>query len=244
MKIAQLFENDIEEARRGNWGREQSHATGQQLGRDIAAGLSAADQQAAIQRGQAQATQGQAQADLQARLAQRKAQKAAAPAATAAAPAQQTQPAAEPTQQAQPDAAQAAPAGEPAQQTEPKKSIGQRIAGAVGGVSKAIGAVGGGIAGAKQQLQKGYQTGKAAVTGQGAPAKEPAQAAPRRSAPVSFASAPSGGQAAPAQAAGGTAPARSGNAISQLTSRVDALEKAVGIAEEFTFESKFLGMKI
>ena len=235
MKIAQLFENDIEEARRGNWGREQSHATGQQLGRDIAAGLSAADQQAAIQRGQAQATQGQDQADLQARLAQRKAQKAAAPAATAAAPAQQTQPAAEPTQQAQPDAAQAAPAGEPAQQTEPKKSIGQRIAGAVGGVSKAIGAVGGGIVGAGQQLKKGYQTGKVAV---GGGQSAPSQAASSQAAPASA------GSSQPAQTGGSQAAGGGGNTIARLASRVDALEKAVGIAETYKFESKYLGILI
>ena len=164
-------------------------------------------------------------------------------------------PAGRPMNTAQPAATQAAPAqAAPAQTAAPattgqaaapaKPSIGQRIAGAVKGVSKAVGAVGGGAVGAAQELKKGYQAGKAAVTGQGAPASEPAAAA--QAAPVSAAT---GGQAAPSQASGGgtqqAAPAaKSGNMIAQLQSRVDALEKAVGIAEEFKFESKFLGMKI
>ena len=151
-------------------------------------------------------------------------------------------PAGRPMNTAQPAATQAAPA----QTAAPAKpSVGQRIAGAVKGVTKAVGAVGGGAVAAAQELKKGYQAGKAAVSGQGAPASEPAaapQAAPAGSA--------TGGQAAPSQTGGGggvqqAAPAaKGGNTIAQLQSRVDALEKAVGIAEEFKFESKFLGMKI
>jgi hypothetical protein len=80
--------------------------------------------------------------------------------------------------------------------------------------------VGGGIAGAFNKIKQGYQAGKGAVGGTQAPA------------------------------AGGTAPAPAGatpadNAeIAQLVSRVSALEKAVGIAESYKFESKFLKMDI
>ena len=241
MKIAHLFESDVEEARRGNWGREQSRATGQQLGKDIAAGLPSAGQQAAIKTGKAQAAQGQAQADLQARLAQRKAQKAA-PTAQPAAPAQGT-----PATQAAP-AQSAAPAATGA---APSKTLGQRVAGAVKGVSNVVGAVGGGVRQAGSELVKGYQAGRQAVaTGGkslmkgGSSSSEPVPGAD----PVQSRAAPTQ-QAAPAATGGGTAggggaATPKGNIIAQLTGRVDALEKAVGIAEEFKFESKFLGMKI
>jgi hypothetical protein len=92
------------------------------------------------------------------------------------------------------------------------------LANTVGAVSKGLGAVGGGIAGALGKIKQGYQAGKGAVGG------------------------------APAPAAGGTAPAGATAAdnteIAQLVSRVSALEKAVGIAESYKFESKFLKMDI
>ena len=89
MKIDHLIrvidEMQAVEARRGNYGRQASRAAGQQLGRDIAAGLPKADQTAAIQRGQKLAQHGQGLANLQSR-----AQQAAAPSAKPAAPAQPT----------------------------------------------------------------------------------------------------------------------------------------------------------
>ena len=162
MKIAQLIENDIEEARRGNWGREQSHATGQQLGKDIAAGLPAADQQAAIKTGQAQAAQGQAQADLRARLAKQKAQKVAEPVqqpAQAAAPQQST---------AQPNLAQKVAGG-----IQKAGDIGSAVTGAVGNVG--AGFFGGMKRGFNQQA---YGTGPARPSG------DAEMAAAKRSAPA------------------------------------------------------------
>lgn len=148
MKIAQLFENDIEEARRNNWGREQSHATGQQYGRELPQALPAADQQAAIQKGQAQAAQGQAQADLQARLAQHKAQKAAAPAQT-------TAKTAEPAAQQQDTTTQ-----QTGQAPAAKPSLTKRVTGALrkaGDVGAAVtGAVGNVGAGFFGGMKRGY----------------------------------------------------------------------------------------
>ena len=90
------------------------------------------------------------------------------------------------------------------------------LANTVGNVAKSVGAVGGGIAGAFQKMKQGYQAGRGAVGGP---------------------------QTAPA--AGATAPAAGGdNQISQLVGRVSALEKAVGIAESYKFESKFLNLDI
>jgi len=84
MKINQLL--SVHEARRGNYGREQSHQAGQQLGRDIASGLPSADQARTIQANKALANQGQSTADVQARLARYKSAKAAGAANTSTTP--------------------------------------------------------------------------------------------------------------------------------------------------------------
>lgn len=228
MKIVQLFENDIEEARRGNWGREQSHATGQQLGKDIASGLPSADQQAAIRTGQAQAAQGQAQADLQARLAQHKAQKATDPAATAAAPAQTTQ-------------QQAAPSQQTGQAPAAKTSLSSKVAGAAqkvgdvgSAVTGAIGNIGAGFFGGMKRgfNQQAYGTGPARPSGDATMAAAKLQA--------------SGGTPNFQQSQGALGGADQD--VAALSARVDALEKALqqrgAIAEEFKFHSSFLGRDI
>ena len=69
-------------------------------------------------------------------------------------------------------------------------------------------------------MKQGFQAGKAAVGG-------PQAAAGTGSAPATG-----------APAVGGD------NQITQLVNRVNALEKAVGIAESYKFESKFLKMDI
>jgi hypothetical protein len=121
------------------------------------------------------------------------------------------------TQQAVP-ADQAQQTTTPAVGTNTTPGLGQKVAGAVGAVNKGIGAVGGGIAGALGKMKQGFQAGKAAVGG-----VQPTGNAP----PVG--NAPAGG---------------SDNQITQLAGRISALEKAVGIAESYKFESKFLKMDI
>lgn len=218
MKIVQLFENDIEEARRNNWGREQSHATGQQYGRELPQALPAADQQAAIKKGQAQAAQGQAQADLQARLAQRKAQKAAAPAAE---PAQTT--------------------AEPAQQTgqapAAKTSLSSKVAGAaqkVGDVGSAVtGAIGNIGAGFFGGMKRGFHQ-QAYGSGPARPSGDATMAAARQQT--------SGGTPNFQQSQSAD------QEVAALSARVDALEKALqqrgAVAESFKFYSNFLGKDI
>jgi hypothetical protein len=158
----------------------------------------------------------------QQRIAQLAANQKARNAAPAGKPMAQQQAAPAQTQAPAQDLAQQQPAqqGQPAQGGPATTSIGQKAAGAVGGVSKAIGAVGGGIAGAFNKIKQGYQAGKGAVSGSGgAPAQISAQA--------------------PAQE-----PTQANPEIAQLTNRVSALEKAVGIAESYKFESRFLKMDI
>jgi hypothetical protein len=118
------------------------------------------------------------------------------------------------TQQAAPATGTPAPAG--------AKGAVTGLANTVGAVSKGLGAVGGGIAGAFNKIKQGYQAGKGAVGGTQAPAQ---------------------GGTAPATAPAGATPADNAE-IAQLVSRVSALEKAVGIAESYKFESKFLKMDI
>jgi hypothetical protein len=127
-----------------------------------------------------------------------------------------------PADQAQQAATTAAPA-DATQQTQPAGAKGAvtGLANTVGAVSKGLGAVGGGIAGALGKIKQGYQAGKSAVGGAPAPA-------------AGTGSAPATG----APAVGGD------NQITQLVNRVNALEKAVGIAESYKFESKFLKMDI
>jgi hypothetical protein len=117
-------------------------------------------------------------------------------------------------QQAAPATGTPAPAG--------AKGAVTGLANTLGSVSKGVGAVGGGIAGAFNKIKQGYQAGKNAVGGTQAPAA---------------------GGTAPANAPAGATPADNAE-ISQLVSRVSALEKAVGIAESYKFESKFLKMDI
>lgn len=152
MKIAQIFENDVDEARRGNWGREQSQAAGQALGKNIAAGLPAADQQRAIQANKTLAGQNQAQADLQARLTQKKAQTA------------------------QP----AAPAQPVAQEPAAKPSLANRVTGALkkagdvgAAVTGAVGNVGAGFFGGMKRGYSQQASGGAPVSWKGQ-ASEPA----------------------------------------------------------------------
>jgi len=76
MKIEQLL-GDLSEARRNNYGREQSHKAGQELGKHIASGLPSADTTAAIQANKELSKQDQAAQDLQLRLGKFKAAKAA-----------------------------------------------------------------------------------------------------------------------------------------------------------------------
>lgn len=227
MKIVQLFENDIEEARRGNWGREQSHATGQQYGRELPQALPAADQQAAIKKGQAQAAQGQAQADLQARLAQRKAQKAAAPAAEPA--------------QAEPAQTTAEPAQQTGQAPAAKTSLSSKVAGAaqkVGDVGSAVtGAIGNIGAGFFGGMKRGFHQ-QAYGSGPARPSGDATMAAARQQT--------SGGTPNFQQSQGALGGADQD--VAALSARVDALEKALqqrgAIAEEFKFHSNFLGRDI
>lgn len=248
MKIAQIFENDIDEARRGNWGREQSHATGQQLGKDIASGLPSADQQAAIKTGQAQAAQGQAQADLQARLAQQKAQNAAAPAAKASPLSDEEREAHkaaggkfDPQTGAaiplEPAAQQATSTQQTDQAPAAKPSLGSKVAGAaqkVGDVGSAVtGAIGNIGAGFFGGMKRGFHQ-QAYGAGPARPSGDATMAAARQ------------------QSAGGTPNFQQSYGgepdVAALSARVDALEKALqqrgAVAESFTFYSNFLGKDI
>ena len=216
MKIVQLFENDIEEARRGNWGREQSRATGQQLGKDIASGLPAADQQAAIRTGQAQAAQGQAQADLQARLAQRKAQKA-----TAAAPAQQ----------------QAVPSQQTGQAPAAKTSLSSKVAGAAqkvgdvgSAVTGAIGNIGAGFFGGMKRgfNQQAYGSGPARPSGDATMAAAKQQTS---NGTPNFQQSQDADQDVAALSA-------------RVDALEKALQQQSAVAEEFKFHSNFLGREI
>ena len=119
------------------------------------------------------------------------------------------------------DATQATQQTQPAGDKGAVTGLANTVAGATGGVSKAVGAVGGGIAGAFQKMKQGYQAGKAAVGGPQATAG-------------------TGG----VPAAGGTTAAGGDNQITQLVNRVSALEKAIGIAESYKFESRFLKIDI
>lgn len=219
MKIVQLFEKEIEEARRGNWGREQSHATGQQLGKDIASGLPSADQQAAIKTGQAQAAQGQQQADLRARLAQHKAQKAAAPA------------------QAEPSAQQATTTQSAGQAPAAKPSLTQRVTGAIQKASDVAGAVAGGISNIGGSLVGGARRGYDVQTGKFVPQYGGPPPSASRSSPA----------VATSQYSGPGAAGSSDQDVAELSARVDALEKALrsrAVAEDFKFPSNFLGRDI
>ena len=244
MKIAQLFENDIEEARRNNWGREQSHATGQQYGREFPQALPAADQQAAIQKGQAQAAQGQAQADLRARLAQHKAQKAAAPAQTTAktaepaqaAPAAAASPLSDEEREAHkaaggkfdPQTGAAIPLEPAAQQQDTttqqtgqapaaKPSLTKRVTGAL----RKAGDVGAAVTGAVGNVGAGFFGGMKRGYSQQASGGAPVSWSSQSAAPVS-----SGEE----------------QVIQSLMARVSNLERQLSAtAESYQFESKFLG---
>ena len=120
----------------------------------------------------------------------------------------------------QPTTATTTPTTAPAGDNGAVTGLANTVAKASGGLSKAVGAVGGGIAGALGKMKQGFQAGKAAVGG-------PQAAAGTGSAPATG-----------APAVGGD------NQITQLVNRVNALEKAVGIAESYKFESKFLKMDI
>jgi hypothetical protein len=262
MKIAQLFDFNLEEARRNNFGREVSNAQGQNLGKQLAAGDPNA-QAALAQAKAAKATNttdagGDAlgQTTPAQRLAAQKAAKAAAPATTApAAQAQAATPAATPDaatsariaaapqgydpETGQPIGQQAAPAGTgdptldaPLPGTPaaagPKKTFAQKV----GGLAKGVGAVGGGIAGIGRAIKKGYAAGADAVGGPG----QVAGSAPANGATT-------GGAAAGGAPAGGGGGGASMN-INSINSRLTAVEKAVGIAENVKFHSKFLGIDI
>jgi hypothetical protein len=124
----------------------------------------------------------------------------------------------QPAQQAAPATGTPAPAGAKGAVTGLANTVGTGVAKGVGGLAKGVGAVGGGIAGAFDKIKQGYQAGRGAVSGNQAPA---------------------GGGTAPAGAT-----AADNAEITQLVNRVSALEKAVGIAESYKFESKFLKMDI
>jgi len=229
MKIAQLFEFVVDEAfsdmdqKAKNIQAGKGNATDAELRQQRIAQLSA-NQKA---RNAAPAGKPIAPATAQPAATAAPAQTAAEPdAATsariAAAPqgydTETGQPIGQQAQQAAPATGTPAPAGAKGAVTGLANTVGAGVAKGVGGVAKGVGAVGGGIAGAFNKIKQGYQAGKGAVGGTQAPA------------------------------AGGTAPAPAGatpadNAeIAQLVSRVSALEKAVGIAESYKFESKFLKM--
>jgi len=187
-----------------------------------------------IQAGKGNATDAELRQQRIAQLSANQKARNAAPAGKPIAPNATTPPAgqtaAAPADQAQQTTTPAAPADQ-AQQTTPAtgtpapagaKGAVTGLANTVGNVSKGIGAVGGGIAGAFNKIKQGYQAGKGAVGG---------------------APAPAAGGTAPAAAPAGATPADNAE-IAQLVSRVSALEKAVGIAESYKFESKFLKMDI
>ena len=142
--------------------------------------------------------------------------------APATAPADATAAATTPNQAQQTATGTPAPAGAKGAVTGLANTVGTGVAKGVGGVAKGIGAVGGGIAGAFDKIKQGYQAGKGAVGGTQAPAA---------------------GGTAPVTAPAGATPADNAE-IAQLVSRVSALEKAVGIAESYKFESKFLKIDI
>ena len=82
MKIFDLFETEVDEARRGNYGREQSKVAGQQIGKDISNGALQGDTTAAIQTAQQNQQAANSQGDLKARLAAKQAAKQPAAGAT------------------------------------------------------------------------------------------------------------------------------------------------------------------
>lgn len=212
MKIAQIFENDIEEARRGNWGREQSHAAGQTLGKNIAAGLPQADQQAAIQTNKGLAAQDQAKADLQARLAQQKAQKAAP--AQQAAPAQTTQ--------------QAAPA-QGLGLAQKAASAAQKVGDVGSAVTGAIGNIGAGFFGG---MKRGYNQ-QAYGSGPARPSGDATMAAAKQA---------SAAKQAPAASGMGDEPDDHSLVQSLLgrVSNLER-QLGTATAEGYQFESKYLG---
>jgi hypothetical protein len=198
MKIAQLFEFAVDEAFSDMDQKAKNIQAGKGNATDAELRQQRITQLAANQKARNAAPAGK---PMTAPAGQTAATPATAPAATT--PAQTTAAPADATQQTQPAGAKGAVTG---------------LANTVGAVSKGLGAVGGGIAGALGKIKQGYQAGKGAVGG------------------------------APAPAAGGTAPAGATAAdnaeIAQLVNRVSALEKAVGIAESYKFESKFLKIDI
>jgi hypothetical protein len=230
MKIEQLLsESELDEARRGNWGREQSNAAGQAIGKNMAAGMPTADANAAINQAKTinPTAPAGAQDNLQNRLQQFKANKPApqVPATTQQAPVDTTQQAptnatVTPVQQA-PQQTQQSMTGDPTLdqplpgQAPPKKSFAQKV----GGVAKGVGAVAGGVAGIGRALKKGYAAGADAVGGPGyAPAGGGIAG--------SFAQGFNGQQGG----AGGGSQASGDAEIADLKSRLGALERRVGLA--------------
>jgi hypothetical protein len=232
MRIEQLLsESELDEARRGNWGREQSNAAGQTIGKNMAAGMPSADANAAIQQAKTinPTAPAGAQNDLQSRLQQFKANKAA------------TQPPVDATQQAPVDAKQTAPATNgtvtPVQQNTPQSMTGdptldqplpgqappkKTLAQKVGGVAKGVGAVAGGVAGIGRALKKGYAAGANAV---GGPGYAPAGGGAGGAGQLAYGGGSGGGAGGASGGSGG------GDAeIADLKSRLGALERVVGLA--------------
>lgn len=231
MRIEQLLsESELDEARRGNWGREQSNAAGQAIGKNMAAGMPTADANAAINQAKTinPTAPAGAQDNLQNRLQQFKAQKTAAqvPATTQEVPAtnatvtpvqqapQQTQQQAQQSMTGDPTLDQPLPG-----QAPPKKTLAQKV----GGVAKGVGAVAGGVAGIGRALKKGYAAGADAV---GGPGYAPAGGGAGQLAYASGAGGAGGGSYGGGSGSGGNGDAE----IADLKSRLGALERRVGLA--------------
>jgi hypothetical protein len=107
----------------------------------------------------------------------------------------------------------------------PKKTLAQKV----GSVAKGTGAVAGGIAGIGRAFKKGFAGGANAVGGPGQIAG---------SAPAN------GATTGDATAGGASVSGGAGMNINSINSRLTAVEKAVGIAENVKFHSKFLGIDI
>jgi hypothetical protein len=267
MKISHLV-HSLEEARRNNVGREVSNVQGQNLGKRLAAGDPTAQTDLAAAKAAQATNTTDAGADAlgQTTPAQRLAAKKASAGAGGAAfgnmastlggatepavdpnapqasstggtiqktPTGQTH-VATPANPNQPPAAvpaevpgQAAtpaattPAAAPAAGGPNKTQMAQSLIGKAGDIAGSVaGAVANPLGGFVGGLRKGYN----AQSGQAASGYTPRSGS---------------GSAAPA-ASGADA-----NTVQALTARIDALEKRIGAtAEGFTFESKFLGMKI
>jgi hypothetical protein len=221
MKISQLFEFVVDEAFSDMDQKAKNIQAGKGNATDAELRQQRINQLAANQKARNAAPAGK---PMTAPAGQTAAAPATAPAdATAAATTPNQAQQAAPADQAQQAATGTpAPAGAKGAVTGLANTVGTGVAKGVGGVAKGIGAVGGGIAGAFNKIKQGYQAGKGAVGGTQAPAAD---------------------GTAPATAPAGATPADNAE-IAQLVSRVSALEKAVGIAESYKFESKFLKMDI